>query len=453
MRVPRAGLLLLGLFAFVPHVAQAVDRFPRPDFESGYTQPFTTSPMARTWGLEALDVVVLAVALGLAAWFALRARSRRGLFWLAVFSLLYFGFWRRGCVCSVGSFQGVALALADPAYVLSWSTALFFLLPLVFALYFGRVFCASVCPLGAVQEMLTLRPVSVPSAVDRALRIVPFLYLGWGVLLAVMGAGFPVCEQDPYVAFFRFGGKWHLWVFGGVLLLVGIFVARPYCRFICPYGAMLSVVSRFSRHHLSITPEDCVQCRLCETACPYGAIRRPTPLQAHWPETRTQARIRLARLLVLWPLLIFAGVGVGLRLQKPLAAMHPVTALAERVVAEDLGLVKGTTLNSETFRGLGRSREALVEEARAVRRRLRVGGGIFGGYAGLVAGWFLVGLSLRRPRKDYVADRANCVSCGRCFAACPVGKGPAPLASDTQAGNISPPAAPSARAGTASGVA
>ncbi|MBU4459622.1 MAG: 4Fe-4S binding protein, partial [Verrucomicrobia bacterium] len=122
-------------------------------------QPPAAQPPWRAWA----DVGVLSGALGLAAWLALVRRSRRGLFLLAVACLAYFGFWRKGCICPVGSIQNVTLGLADPSYGIPLTVAALFLLPLVFALFFGRVFCASVCPLGAIQEMVIVRPLRLPA--------------------------------------------------------------------------------------------------------------------------------------------------------------------------------------------------------------------------------------------------------------------------------------------------
>ena len=59
---------------------------------------------------------------------------------LSIFSLLYFGFWRKGCVCAIGSVQNVALALFDPGYAVPLGVAAFFVLPLAFALFAGRAF-------------------------------------------------------------------------------------------------------------------------------------------------------------------------------------------------------------------------------------------------------------------------------------------------------------------------
>ena len=92
------------------------ERFPRPEFESGYVYPEHQVPADRAPVWEYIDLVVLVGALSAAAWLALKKRSRQGLLWLSVFSLAYFGFFREGCVCSVGSVQNVALALFNNAY-------------------------------------------------------------------------------------------------------------------------------------------------------------------------------------------------------------------------------------------------------------------------------------------------------------------------------------------------
>jgi len=107
-------------------------------------------------------MAVLFAALSLSAWLVLKRRSRPGLFALTIFSVIYFGFWRKGCVCAVGSVQNMVAAVVDPAYEVPLVVLVFFLLPLIFALLFGRVFCAAVCPLGAVQELVAIRPVWSP---------------------------------------------------------------------------------------------------------------------------------------------------------------------------------------------------------------------------------------------------------------------------------------------------
>ena len=250
-------------------------RFPPPQFESGHTLPTTTAPLTDPALQQWLDVSVLAIALGLAAYFTLKRRSRPGLFVLAAFSLIYFGFWREGCVCPIGAIQNVTLALSDPSYGLPLVVLAFFLLPLLATLIAGRGFCAAVCPLGAIQELVTWRPVRVPRWAEHALGLLPWVYLSLAVLYAATGSRFIICEFDPFVGLFRLSGTIGMLLFGGALLVLGLFVGRPYCRYLCPLGAMLRVLSSLARFRVTVFPNYCTQCRLCEDACPYDAINLP----------------------------------------------------------------------------------------------------------------------------------------------------------------------------------
>ncbi|MBN1904612.1 MAG: 4Fe-4S binding protein [Deltaproteobacteria bacterium] len=393
------------------------ERFPPPQFESGYVRPEYTVPMPRGGVWPLIDAIVLLSALGIASWLVHKKRSRRALFGLMVFSLAYFGFYRKGCVCSIGSIQDMSLFLFNKDYVVPLLTVFFFIAPLVFTLLFGRSFCAGVCPLGAVQDITLIKPVKVPVWLEHTLRYLAYVYLALAVWLAVMGSAFVICKYDPYVAIFRRNGNLDILIMGGILLVIGFFIGRPYCRFLCPYGVILRQLSRLSRWRVRITPTDCNQCRLCEEACPYGAIRPPVH---EWPEASyANDKKRLALFLILLPFIIAIGAWTGNSIAPSVSRTHPAVALAERIWMEENQQAEGTTDASQYFRSSGETIGSLYKRAAVIRAGFEKGGWFFGGFLGFILGGKLILLSLRPRQRDYEAERAGCVSCGRCFRYCP----------------------------------
>jgi NosR/NirI family nitrous oxide reductase transcriptional regulator len=397
--------------------APAELRFPPPEFESGYQFPQTTSPPARLAVYEYIDAAVLLAALSLATYLILKRRSRRAIYVLMISALLYFGFWRDGCICPIGAIGNVTLTIFDSSYAIPITAGMFFVLPLVFTLFVGRAFCGAVCPLGAVQDVVLLHPVAVPRWLESGLRLMAYTYLGAAVLFAAIGNSFVICRYDPFIGFFRLTGNWNILIIGAALLLIGLFIGRPYCRFLCPYGVLLRQMSRLSKWRVTITPNECIKCRLCEGACPFGAIREPT---GDWPGGEYKiAKRRLALFLLLLPVLVAAGGWGGYTLKERLARVHPRVRTAERVYLEETGKVEDTTNASKAFRATGRPSEELYQEATAIRDRFALGGALLGGFLGLVVAGKLVTLSVRRGRSDYEADRAGCFACGRCYQYCP----------------------------------
>jgi ferredoxin len=314
----------------------------------------------------------------------------------------------------------VLAATIDGAEIVPVVVLVFFILPLLFALFFGRVFCASVCPLGALQEIVAIRPIQLSRPLEAVLSIIPYAYLGLTVLSLATGAGFLICRYDPFVGFFRMGASFNMFIVGGIFLLAGIFIGRPYCRFFCPYGVLLSWMSRFSKWHVTITPTECVQCRLCEDSCPYGAINTPTPEDR--PITRREGAKRVGILLLIAPLITAVGASTGAASHEVLARLHPTVQLAGRIAAEERGDYSDMTVASEAFRSGDKTIPELYQEARAAVEGFRRPSAWFGAFLGLVVAGKLIAITTVRRRTDYEADRGACVSCGRCFAYCPVEK-------------------------------
>lgn len=257
-----------------------------PEFGKSYSFPSPTHPEPISDYLRILDVGLLAIALGIAAWFVYKRRNRTGIALLSIASVAYFGFYRKGCLCAIGAIQNVVLCLTDPQYFISISAITLFFLPLITTLLFGRIFCSGVCPLGALQDLVVLKPLRVPPKLDRALRSLQYVYLsaavlfaGWGLHLQLggwkveIGRRFLICDWDPFIAIFRRSGPFHMVAIGAGFILAGMFIGRPYCRWLCPYGGILSLLSHVSWKNVRISPDKELDCGQCADACPFGAIR------------------------------------------------------------------------------------------------------------------------------------------------------------------------------------
>ncbi|MDD1665626.1 MAG: 4Fe-4S binding protein [Methanomicrobiales archaeon] len=169
-------------------------------------------------------------------------------------------------------FQLALLELAGgPGGTLVFAVIILGLL-LILTFVFGRIFCGSICPLGALQELAYLAPVPKVRLREKtalyaarfialAIIVAAALFLSVSVL-AYLGA------VDLFLLTLSVGSLVML-----TLLVVSLFFYRPFCRILCPFGAVLSLAGLGSLFRLRRNPS-CIECGKCEFTCPVDEAKR-----------------------------------------------------------------------------------------------------------------------------------------------------------------------------------
>lgn len=153
-------------------------------------------------------------------------------------------------------------------------------LVLILSLFFGPVFCGWVCPLGSAQEWVGKagRKIFkkkynqfVPRKLDRVMRYFRFVVLVWVVFVTARSATLLFANVDPYNALFTFWSEevaLPALIILGVTLAGSLFIERPWCKYACPYGALLGLFNKIRIFKIKREPSTCISCNLCTRNCP-----------------------------------------------------------------------------------------------------------------------------------------------------------------------------------------
>jgi polyferredoxin len=157
---------------------------------------------------------------------------------------------------------------------------------LAVSLLLKKAFCSWLCPIGTLSESLWMLGrrlfggnVTLPRWLDYPLRSLKYVIMAFFVWsIATMDAGDlgnfiyspynKVADIKMYLFFAGIGGT-ALWIVA-LLILGSIAIKNFWCRFLCPYGALLGLSSFLSPLKITRTASTCTDCRLCTKACPSG---------------------------------------------------------------------------------------------------------------------------------------------------------------------------------------
>jgi len=242
-------------------------------------------PGAETWrdvlAPQALDLVLLAAFLALAMT-GFFLKSVRVKYATLVCAVAYMGFFKSHLVSVVDLFGLIDRNLPIPKYNVGYYALGGFVV--ASTVLWGRVYCGRICAFGAMTQLMdAVLPAKLridpPAAIERRAA-----WIKYGLLAAVVV--YFLATRDLLVyryvePFWMFGlfGTTAMWIGLAVLLTATIFVRNLYCRFLCPVGAALGIISNLTVFRIKRWSE-CKTCKICEKTCEWGAIRGPRILKS-----------------------------------------------------------------------------------------------------------------------------------------------------------------------------
>ena len=302
MRRCLPALLLAGALAFPVGVATSPEpaaaatapaaMSTAPAAASSFTAPqpadepaddlwnFEDEEEVETWGTLLRDQ---GLDLGLFAAFATLAlvsfhRKSVPLKYVAlVAAVAYLGFYKSQLISVVNIYSAATGNLPVFRYSLAWY--LFAGFTVVSTILWGRLYCGRVCAYGALTQLLDrvvparLRLEVPPWLEHRAARIKYFL-LGATLIYFLATSDIAAYRYVEPFWMFTLRSTPALWTALALLLVATVFVRNLYCRFLCPVGAALGLLSTLTVFRIKRWSE-CNTCKICEKACEWGAIQGP----------------------------------------------------------------------------------------------------------------------------------------------------------------------------------
>ena len=227
-------------------------------------------------GAQAVDIAAVA-AFTVLAFVSFFRKSERLKIVTLVAAVAYLGFYKSQLISIVNVFGLLGGNLPLFRHNLAWY--LLAVVTVVSTVLWGRVYCGRICAFGAFTQLIdrvvpARWQVKVPRVLERRASTIKYVILG-GAITYFLVTGDPLIY--PYIEpFWMFGLHQEpvLWAALGTLLVSTVFVRNAYCRFLCPVGAALGILSKLTVFRIKRWSE-CNTCRICEKACEWGAIRGP----------------------------------------------------------------------------------------------------------------------------------------------------------------------------------
>ena len=233
-----------------------------------------------SWEMLLLDQapdLAMFVAFAILAMVSFFRKSVRLKYLTLVTAVVYLGFFKSQLISVVNIYSLITGNFPVFRYSLTWY--LFFGFTVVTTVLWGRLYCGRVCAFGALTQLMdSIVParlrVDVPVWLERRAAWIKYGLLG-GIILYFLVTN-EISAYRYVEPFWMFSRRASLGMWGGlaVLLVATVFVRNLYCRFLCPLGAALGLLSNLTVFRIKRWSE-CNTCKMCEKVCEWGAIQGP----------------------------------------------------------------------------------------------------------------------------------------------------------------------------------
>jgi len=225
---------------------------------------------------QAADLVWLVAFLAF-AYISFRRKSIPLKYASLVLAVAYMGFTKSSLISVTDVFRVVDGDLPVFRSALTWYAFAGF--TVASSVLWGRFYCGRVCAFGALTQLMdvvlpaTWR-VDVPKAIEARAAWIKFGLLAGVLAYYIVTHDVLVYQYVEPFWMFTLVGTTPMWIGLGVLLLATVFVRNLYCRFLCPVGATLGLISYLTVFRIKRWSE-CQTCRICQKTCEWGAIDGP----------------------------------------------------------------------------------------------------------------------------------------------------------------------------------
>lgn len=189
-------------------------------------------------------------------------------------------------ICPLGGVETIVAWLSFGVFVpkIHESSMVILVLILTLSVIIGPVVCSYICPLGSIEEWFgkigkkifgKKYNTFIPRALDKILRFARYGVLIFVVYLTTHSLKLVFLEVDPYYALYNFWSDEA--TIGGIIVLVivllsSLFIERPWCKYACPFGAVVGLTNLFSLFKVRRNQKTCISCSRCDEVCPMNIV-------------------------------------------------------------------------------------------------------------------------------------------------------------------------------------